>query len=289
MIIKAHYPAEPFQLGKLMDAHRKLRKRRKRMGKVGGGGSPYSTEYASVFSAYTTKPSSVVATAQDTLVTALVTAGVWAKLDVFYLFAAHTNGGGEALINWVNPGTHNATLVNAPAFVAGAGFTGDGATSYIRSHYNPFSDAVHYATNSASAGAWVNTNVDEPSQIMGYCEDVTTYTWTLGMNLRDANTYNCRINQVFGNITSGDASSVGFHVLNRTANNYLEIRKNGGAVTSDTDASSACLTGEIFILAMNTPTVAKGFSTQQCACAFIGGGLTAGEITAFYNALNVIL
>lgn len=66
-----------------------------------GGG--FTAEYQAVYDSFTTPPSGSVARAQDAMLKSIINGGVWAKLDLFYLFAQSTNGDGEALVNWKQP------------------------------------------------------------------------------------------------------------------------------------------------------------------------------------------
>src|SRR5687768_2714074 len=61
--------------------------------------------------------------AKDTLISTLTSDGVLAKLDALYLFDAPTEA--EALVNYANPGTYDATKVNTPSHVSGEGIMGD--------------------------------------------------------------------------------------------------------------------------------------------------------------------
>jgi len=63
----------------------------------------FCPEYRAVYTAFTTKPSSSVAVQQNLMVKTLVDGGVWTKMDVFYNYASHTNGDGEALLDWKQP------------------------------------------------------------------------------------------------------------------------------------------------------------------------------------------
>jgi len=58
----------------------------------------------------------------DALIRQLKDAGVWAKLDVLYVIAAHDIQAGR--VNWKNPGTFTATEVSAPTFTTDRGYAG---------------------------------------------------------------------------------------------------------------------------------------------------------------------
>ena len=65
--------------------------------------STYCDEYQAVYDAYTTKPSDAVAAIWNTCVETWVANGEWATKDVIYVYAAHTNDNGEALLDWKQP------------------------------------------------------------------------------------------------------------------------------------------------------------------------------------------
>ena len=102
-----------------------------------------------------TAPSAAQQTLQNTLVTDLKTAGVWDKLDVFYVFA--TDGDSDyATLNWKAPSSHQVTKVSSPTFTANEGFTGNASSAYLDTNYNPTNDATNYALNAASFGFFIS-------------------------------------------------------------------------------------------------------------------------------------
>ena len=99
-------------------------------------------------------PTGVQQIAGDLLIRELKVAGVWDKLDVFYVFA--TDNSALATLNWIDPSAHRATLHSSPSFVAKKGFEGDGSSSYLSLNYNPSTDAVNYTQDNASIGVYTN-------------------------------------------------------------------------------------------------------------------------------------
>jgi hypothetical protein len=96
-----------------------------------------------------TAPSASQQTLQNTLVTDLKTAGVWDKLDLFYVFA--TDGDSDyATLNWKAPSSHQVTKVSSPTFTADSGFSGDGSTAYLDTNFSIANDATNYTQNNAS-------------------------------------------------------------------------------------------------------------------------------------------
>ena len=96
-----------------------------------------------------TLPTTATQQKQNKLLKSMKADGVWAKLDVFYVFA-QDGGSAFATLNWKNPNVNQAALVNAPTFVSNGGFTGNGTSSYIDTNFNPATQGVQYTQNNAS-------------------------------------------------------------------------------------------------------------------------------------------
>ena len=117
-------------------------------------GLAYETEYAAILDKATalgyTLPSEAVKLKQNTLLASMKADGVWAKLDVFYVFAVDNNASAFATLNWKNPNANQSTLVSSPTFVNKGGFQGNGTSSYIDTNFNPLTQGVQYNQNNAS-------------------------------------------------------------------------------------------------------------------------------------------
>jgi hypothetical protein len=116
-------------------------------------GESFDADYQAILDRATTLgytlPSASVQAKQNTLLTSMKADGVWAKLDVFYVFA-QDGGSAFGTLNWKNPNANQSTLVNAPTFVSNGGFTGNGTSSYIDTNFNPATQGVQYTQNNAS-------------------------------------------------------------------------------------------------------------------------------------------
>jgi hypothetical protein len=120
------------------------------------GGNPYETEYQAVLDYATAqgfaKPTTDQQLKQNQLLKDLKTAGIWAKLDTFAVFA--NNGGANfGLIDWKRLTTY--TGINSPTFVSNIGFNSNGTSSYIDLNYNASTAGVNYKLNDACFGAYV--------------------------------------------------------------------------------------------------------------------------------------
>ena len=119
-----------------------------RFAQTGGFDADYQAVLNYATSQGYTLPSAGQQIIQNQLVSDLKAAGVWAKLDVLYVFA---NDGGQdfATLNWKNPSAHQATLVNSPVFTSNVGFTGNATNAYIDTNFNPATQGVNYTLNDA--------------------------------------------------------------------------------------------------------------------------------------------
>jgi len=246
----------------------------------------FCAAYQVVYDSLTTKPSEAIAAAQNTMCCALVDAGIWSKLDVFYLFAQTVNTASEALVNWKNPGTLDAVAFAAPAFVALEGFTGDGANTYINTNYVPNTHGVNYTQNNAGFGIYVRNNIGEGANDCG----------TIGVHdnfIRSR--YNVdfsygAVNQTSGTISAANIDSRGMFHTQRTASNALELFKNGVSLVAGVNASTGLSTYPFFVLASsNGILVPVNICTKQISLFYAGGVFSQPEITTFTNAFETYM
>ncbi len=211
-----------------------------------------------------TLPSTGVQEHQDRMVKRLVDKGYWNRMDALYIFAQESNGAGEALLNWRNPGTYNGTAINSPAFTSLQGFTGDGSTSYINTNFNPAVDGVNFAQNSASFGVYVRKLNNR--SIAGYIGAASS-TEILSVN-----------NSIYWRLNSGNEGGirqVGALIGNRTSPTNVNGYINGSVTYSTTSInSSAVPSRNVWILTSNGNNYP---SDDEISLAFIGGGFSPSE------------
>lgn len=239
-------------------------------GTPGVGGDGYSTE-AQQFFDRASDPGATRKGQYATMIDALVSAGVWAKLDAFYVFAAADST--TALVN-LKASSFGATLVNAPAFQADRGFTGAN-TKYIETGFNPTTaSSPKFVLNSASVFAWSRTTAGISSGIMNITGTDQTRIYP---RFNDDNMY-VNVNGGGGGAAPDDGS--GFFVATRTAADAVDAYRNAVSLIVSSGASSGLTNGTLRVL-----TSEGSFWTGQCAAAGIGSGLSGANVAAFYNAL----
>jgi len=204
-----------------------------------------------------TAPSSAQQTLQNTLVEDLKTAGVWSKLDVFYVFA--TDGDSDfATLNWKAPSSYQTTKVNSPTFTTDSGFSGDGSSSYLDTNFTISTDAVNYAQNNASTFVYINNDLSQ-SDSAPYGIRVDANAIRNQLRIRSAD-YRPAINDSRP-ITSADYRGNNWHHQKRTASTgfttYLDSTSFTNTIGS---ANPSGLNDSMYLLSINLVTLTLYYS-----------------------------
>lgn len=241
-------------------------------------GSRYDPATIVLLRAMTVRPSNSRAFLIDKTIRALKSTGIWAQLDLLYLLAAHDAQ--AAKLNWVSPASFVAASVNSPAFVADRGFTGDGATSRLRTQFVPSTSAQKMAQDNESVWVWVATNVSENGNDAG---GVTAPFSLVGSRRLDqSGAIRIGIGGAGASNGSVQASSVGFSGGSRASATVQKAWKNGVQSGSDGAVNSTGLNAnEQWMCAANSTT---SFSTKQISAAAWGSSLSGKELS-FYQTI----
>jgi hypothetical protein len=238
-------------------------------------GFAYETEYTAVLDRATalgySLPSESVRTKQNTLLASLKSTGVWAKLDVFYVFAQ--DGGADfGTLNWKNPNANQSTLVNTPTFVSNGGLQGNGTSSYIDTNYNPATQGVQYTQNNASR---------------------YFFTHAIGTGRFDGNTTSGINSIALGTLVSqrinaGSNPAVPSIDINSTANTKSIHRTSSTAVTAyNSTAAQVVVQTSASIASANQWILRSGANSSTHTCAAYGMGASMiAEHSAFIADWN---
>jgi len=231
-------------------------------------------------------PDTVQAYQQNLMVRTIASYVGWADwADVFYLLAQQYNDGGGALINLINPGTHDATLVNNPTFTSLEGFTGGGASVYINTNYNPATQAINYFKDSCGINIYIRNNVDENCRDFG-SKNIDYIT----AEIRDGNVITYWINTTNSSGVAGITDSRGlwcFQRENDAANQ--KVYRNDTLIRTEADASTNIPDANIFILCYNNAGIPQAFSTKQVSAFTIGNYLNASQRTISQSAIETLM
>ena len=247
-------------------------------------GQGYDADYQAVLNYATTQaytlPTSSQKILQNQLVIDLKSAGVWDKLDVFYLMATNADSN-FASINWKSPNSFELTQVNSPSFIANEGFKGDGISSYLDTNYNPSLDKINLSMNSSSIGFWqyspslatnsVEIGADDGNRIQCLSK------WGDGNSYLPINTTS------FPSVVASNSN--GLFQNNRTSstniNQFVNGIQNG---TNQSNSSTAIPNRSIAILSRNAASP-FAYSSRTLSMAFVGENLES-EAYDFYTSIN---
>jgi hypothetical protein len=208
----------------------------------------------------------------------IVSAGVWAKLDALYIFAANSQS--NALTN-IKQSSYGATAVNSPTFVTDRYFQGDGSTAYLDSNFNPTTaSSPNFTQNSACNFGWVLNNATNANRVLG------AVSGTANRLVPRSTTNNAQweINQTTANTVSNSDSS-GLFLLNRSGSAAARLYRNGSELQTSTAASTAPANSNF--TAFRNASAYNG--THQLAVWGFGASLDATEQSDLYNALLAYL
>jgi hypothetical protein len=219
----------------------------------------------------------------NTMIAGMRSDGVWAKLDGLWIFAGENTP--SALTDMV--ATRLATTaVSAPTFTIDRGYTGDGVANHVDTTWNPTTNAVNFSNNSAHWSVWsltagANATFDF-GNVYGASGNHILCEFT------DTNAY-FRVNSTNAGPTSGPSPGNGHFMGSRTSAVQVDGYRNGGSIgTSGADAESNPESRAVWACGCNDGTTPV-FSTRQQAMCSMGGGLTAGDATNFYNRLRTYM
>jgi len=234
-----------------------------------------------------TAPTDAVIRRYDALIGRLVDAGIWADIDGLYFLAAADQA--SALIN-LKADRFNLLPRGTLTFTANRGFTGDGATGYLDTQFNPSlgNGGCRFQQNSAHLSAWVLSEGQNNIAEIGV--PIAAGYQTLDLTLIARNTSDQlqgRIN-AGGTTTAGSTTttSLGHTLVRRTGASTTDIYKNGARFGQDTTtASNGLVNANITLLRSHT-----SYSNRQVAFASFGGGIadtstSRAKPAIFTNAL----
>jgi hypothetical protein len=236
----------------------------------------YCGEAVAFFQRLVTQPSVARKNLYNAVVSSLVAAGVWPKLDVLYIFAAADLA--TALTNLARP-NYGATAINSPTFTTDIGITG-ASTKYIATGFNPTTAASpNFTPNSASLFAWGDQASGNAGALAGYASSFLTQLyarWTDGKFYGAVNRS--------GQLAATNASGAGLATIVRSSSNAETGYFNSTTVGSDAVAAATQPSDTIAFLSNG-----GNCYTGTVYCGGFGSALSSPDVIALYNALHVYL
>lgn len=240
----------------------------------------YLAETNTIAAAFSTPPTKVRKDLIEMVVGTLKASGVWASLDVFHMFAAADSQ--ASLINWVNPGTNDATVTIAAVsviFTADSGHATDGTSGFIDSTVNA-STATNFLQDSCCMGIYCLTNAQTSTFPIGEHDGTDSVLIWPRSTVDQAQ---IRMNQT-ASVNIGNTDSSGMFSANRSASNAIQFFRNGASLTTGSNASVAPNNLTLRIGTTNAST----FAAISAACFYAGGSL-GSTVTKHFAVHSVVL
>lgn len=242
------------------------------------------------YAAFAARLSGTYTTAQqDSIQTFFVTlknAGIYAKGDAAYIHALGTEA--DSLLNIF--GTAYTAINNGLTFTAFEGLSGNGTSAYADSGFNPSTAAnPNYTLNAGSLASYVRLNINgsgaaiaarttSPVDTISFIQPRTSNNeslWILNARqsaIRETNT-DCR----------------GLNVVSRTSASLTTAYRRALPLGTSSEMPDGLVSANFYIGAYNNAGTAVDYSTNQHAFTWIGGGLSASEVTVLNDAVTDLL
>lgn len=210
----------------------------------------------------------------------LVTNGLYAKLDVLYMFGQDTQANSQLSLIQRSGKTYNLTEVGGPTWTIGAsgsgGYAGGCCGAYVTAYNPSTATAPQWQQDSASLFIWMNAS---GNRVAGTAAGNDTYLYadtTFYAGINSAATYACASSGV----------PTGLVMVTRTGPTAIAGYANGSgtAKCTATDTSAA--------VANQSVSFGRGDSSSTAAQYIVGGAggkLTAAEQTTLYNIIHTML
>ncbi len=232
-------------------------------------GRSYSAESLALFARFTTPPPFSRRPLIDNLIVSLKAAGVWTKLDAFYVLAV--TDAQSAQRNWKED-AYNLTPTNSPVFTTDRGYACNGSSNYLATGFDP-TTAVggKFALNNMYMGLWAlnlsaNGRSGNDTARLGWGGPTSPYS-----RANDATT------TTGGPILS---SSRWMSAARTIAGSYSQ--RTNGVLFATVSVTSTAVTNAAFDIGQSNGSFGAG---PYCAYAY-GSYLTAVEDAALYAALR---
>lgn len=251
------------------------------------GEAGFTPEFQAIYDEWIIKPEDFDALLWNQEVSDLIDSGKWATLDRFFFFAIHTNDNGEALLDWKNPTTNSATMVNNPTFIAFEGFNGDALTKYIDSNFAPSVDGVNYTLNDAGVFIYIRTSIVALQSEFG-AGDIGFTNITQINAIQGGLGQLVRINSnTFSSNLSVDAT--GMYFLERLNSTDQDFYKNKVKVIDSSVGSNGITSNNFFILGFNNNGVLLSPSSKQISCVGITDGYNQTDVDNVTDAVETVM
>jgi hypothetical protein len=212
----------------------------------------------------------------DTLICGMVTDGTYGLLDGLYVFV--TNSATNFTLNWAqNAYNLTWTSLGTCTFAANSGLTGDAASCYANTGFNPSSAGGHWALSSVTMGSCdVNSRTTSQSWVnLGANSAGSLYTYHDPL---DAGAFYYDIGSAFFPNYGAAGNVQGSWITTRNSSGTTALYLNGTSVLTPSDAEAGLTVFPIFIMGVNSNGSFGSITGDKLAYAFFGSGMSAVQV-----------
>ena len=245
---------------------------------LGFNGDGFTPQALALFARMSPTPSPSRKVLINQTIAALIGAGVWTKLSMLKVQAAHSSQ--AALLNWVST-SYPSSTVNSPTFTTDRGYAGDGVSSYVASGYVPSADS-NWTSTDHSFGRVLNTfagGYDFGLFDNGASKYAYVNTSGLGTSVTVGDSGYTGTSQTISGQTHVTAS--------RVSDSGYVLYSNGAFLATETVSGGSASSIEMRIGSVEvTYGGPSAYSASRVSAVYVGKGLTSGEALALYTALQ---
>lgn len=243
---------------------------------------PYAfanTEAETLVAAMTVAPGTARKALIDTFIGALKTAGVWTKIDVMWVLAAHHEQ--AARLNWKAPGSFTCTAVNSPTFTVDRGFAGDGSSSCLDTGWDRLLNGVTFTQNDAHVGVYQRTSPNGNEAVTenagGFRISANAGAGAFTRSKLNSNT----------ELQAPAGGTAPLHMIaRRNDSTNVSLMRDGVQVVIPTAAPSSSFGGGNVRIGVRGPST---FVSSQVALLTLGGYLSDAEASLCYTASHAYM
>ena len=237
--------------------------------------APYDTEAELLFARMTTPPTYGRKRIINDAILALKDAGIWDKLDSFYMFAAADSQ--AAYLDWKR-GTKEGTLVGSASFTADVGISGSTtAGSRFNTAFIPSSDGVNYESHFSAMGCYVTARPTAGATAAYFGAYGSSANQTV--SLIETTAADTLIGKMNATDTATIAGVVGSGLLTvRRQTHTVQVLKDSTAIASASGSMLQRSTAEVSLLALNENGTYSNLSDASMSAWFAGAYLDGTEL-----------
>lgn len=219
----------------------------------------------------------------NNLISALISGGVWSRLDALWVMAAHDSQ--AAAVNWIS-GNFTAAQVNSPVFTADRGFAGNGTSSYLNTGYVPGAVGTQATPEDHVGGVVVQSGIGMNNN---FVFGNTTFALTPQNSASFITARSANTNTTLGTVTV--PTDVGHSTFMRINDGSLNVRfYRNGVFNSQSARGLGSLSNEaLYVGGLNNANTFTLGNTRRVSILYGGKSLTDTQLMAAQNAFNTYL